>query len=158
MNKKEKGFTLIDSLVTLFILSLLTIIPIFSIEKITESIQTDLFFRELTSSITLMQNHALLADERTEVQFYPEQAMIRFKVYNGTSSYEQHPLDHTLYLDSAITTFKDKKQKNVTFRSGSGNISIREEDGWTIYFNSLKGEYALVFQIGSGRFEVRQNE
>lgn len=152
-NEKEAGFTLIETLVTLFVASLLILMPFISIEKVTESVQIDLFFRELASNITLMQNHAILAGEKMIIEFIPQNNMIRFKnkaAVNDTA----HPLYREMYLQEGIYEFIDESYGQVSFYEYTGNISSR--GGWTTYFKTSKGLYKLVFWLGSGRFEIQK--
>lgn len=152
-NQKESGFTLIETLLTLFVASLLIFIPVLSIEKITESIEIDLFFRELSSNITLMQNHAILTGHKTVVEFVPRDNLIRFREDRGSESsthlkYREIPLQEGLY------EFYGDDYGEVAFNGYTGNIISK--NGWTTYIKTSKGLYKLVFWLGSGRFEIQK--
>lgn len=155
MKKKQAGFTLIETLLTLLIVVALVFLPIISIQQTNEKVQIDLFFRELTANITLMQNHAILAEDRTEIQFNPTEDKIRFKVHDG-NSFSTHSLDREMQLDNSVYQLSGSGYKGVSFRRGTGNISIDNSDWWRINFDTVQGKYELVFQIGSGRFEIRE--
>src|SRR5699024_10630316 len=79
----EKGFTLLETILVLMITSSLLLFPVLSIENVTESIQIDLFFRELTSKITNMQSYAILRDQTTDIQFNPEENTIKFRIVDA---------------------------------------------------------------------------
>lgn len=154
-NQREAGFTLMETLVTLFIASLLIFMPLLSIENLTESIQIDLFFRELTSNVTLMQNHAILAGEKMIVEFIPQDNLIRFK--NDTvSSGKSHPLYREMSLAESPCEIVGNSYGQIIFYENTGTISSR--GAWNTYFDTSKGRYRLIFWLGSGRFEIQKIE
>lgn len=154
LDRKEAGFTLIETLITLLLTSLLIFMPILSIDKITESIQIDLFFRELSSTITMMQNHAILTGDRTTVEFIPGNNLIKFKVYNADYN-SNHPLNSEIYLEEGLYEIYGNGYNRVTFHGYTGNIAVFDQK-WTTNFNTSKGLYRVVFQLGSGRFDIRK--
>lgn len=153
MIEQEEGFTLVETLITLFITSFLILLPSLSIGQMASSIETDLFFRELSSQITLIQNHAILANETTRVEFSPTRNCIRFKVNNGYGAV--HPLDDEISLEGSPCKFSTEKFQAVEFKKTTGNIAILT-DSWRIKFATDKGLYELVFKLGSGRFDIRK--
>lgn len=154
MINKEDGFTLVESLITLLITSLLIFLPILSIDQMIHSIEVDMFFRELSSNITLMQNHAILAGENTAIEFVPRANLIRFKAYDGGYD-SNHPLNRELVLDDSICKFYGNEYQTIYFKGNTGNISVAF-DRWRIKFETDKALYELVFKIGSGRFDIRK--
>lgn len=154
MNNKEDGFTLVESLITLLITSLLIFLPILSIDRLIHSIEVDMFFRELSSNITLMQNHAILTGESTAIEFVPRTNLIKFKAYDGSYN-SDHPLNRELLLDDSICKFYGNETQIVYFKANTGNISVLY-DRWRIKFETNKVLYELVFKIGSGRFDIRK--
>lgn len=152
-NQKEAGFTLIETLITLLIVSLLMLMPVLSIEKITESIQIDLFFRELSSNITLMQNHAILTGEKMVIEFVPRDNLIRFKEDTGNLG-TTHPLYREMILQEGLYELNGNYYGQVAFFEYTGNISSK--NGWTTHIKTSKGLYKLVFWLGSGRFEIQK--
>lgn len=152
-NHSEAGFTLIEMMLTLFVVSLLLFMPVLSIEKITESIQIDLFFRELSSNITLMQNHAILTGEKMVIEFSPKNNLIRF---SNDSVIEDtiHPLYREMHLKEGVCAFTGNGYGKVVFYGNTGNISA--SNAWSTHFQTSKGIYKLVFWLGSGRFEIQK--
>lgn len=150
---REAGFTFIETLLTLFIVSLLMFVPILSIEKITESIQIDLFFRELSSTITMMQNHAILTGRNVVIEFLPRENLIRFKedkvIVDST-----HSTYREIILEEGLYEFNGSGYGQVIFNGHTGNIT--SVDGWTTHFKTSKGLYKLIFWLGSGRFEIQK--
>lgn len=153
-NKYDDGFTLVELLITLLIISLLIFIPVLSIDKVIDTVQVDLFFRELSSNITLMQNHSILTGERTTVEFYPGEKIIKFRVYDESKSLE-HPLNNEMFLKEGLYELLGNRYERVTFHGTTGNITIYNH-GWRFNFITSQGAYELVFQLGSGRFDIRK--
>src|SRR5690625_2782626 len=93
----EDGFTLLESLVVLMIASLFLLIPILSLQQATERVQIELFFRDLTSQITLMQNHAMLAGQPTKITFIPARDTISFRVMDLENiEVDDHPINRDI--------------------------------------------------------------
>lgn len=153
-NQNEAGFTLIETLITVLVISLLMLMPVLSIKNITESIQVDLFFRELTSNITIMQNHAILTGEKMKIEFVPRDNLIRFNGKADSSDASTHPLYREMHLQEGLYEFVGESYGQVFFYGHSGNISSR--NGWTKLIQTSKGRYNLVFWLGSGRFEIQK--
>ncbi len=147
-SKHEEGFTLLETLLVLLVASLLLIIPTLSIGHMVESLELDLFFREVTSNITLMQNHAILAGKRTEVKFLPHanRDEIHFQVATN------HPLNRIMVLDSPYYSLRGRGYTDFRFLKDTGNIS----DSETIGFNTSQGDYILTYLLGSGRFDIKK--
>lgn len=149
-HNNESGFVLIETVFLLFVISMMTLIPVLSIDKMIASAQVDAFFRELTSNITLMQNHAILNNERTNVEFLKGQEANDNRIEFKVSGYGEHPLNRTMVLDSPYYAFGTGRYFSFSFLKGSGNIS----DSKTIEFLTAKGRYTLTYWLGSGRFEI----
>jgi competence protein ComGD len=149
---KEEGFTLLESMLILLITASLILIPTLSIDRMVETVQVDMFFRELSSNITLMQNYSILHGEKTEVRFRPYESghRIDFLVNFDASS----PLNKTIYLDESLYYFTEKSGSEMIFNGDTGNIS----GGGTVFFNTVKGEYKLSYWLGSGRFAIDKIE
>lgn len=152
---KNEGFTIVESLITLFIISIFLFIPIISVNKITEKIQVNLVFKELETSISLMQNHALLTGQRSAVHVLPSQNALQFRIYDGTP-YGEHLLEHQIRFDEDIVKIKKINTASVYFIGNTGDITVNDGSAWTTPFSTAKGDYDLVFQLGSGRFEIRK--
>ncbi|MDN6196301.1 MAG: type II secretion system GspH family protein [Atopostipes suicloacalis] len=154
MKGKEDGFTLVETLISLLIVSFLILLPVLSIKDTLQSIEVDLFFRELTSNITLMQNHAILMGESTSIDFVPSKKLIRFSVHDGKNT-ESSPLNREMNLDDSICRYYGNASQKVYFKANTGNISV-VYNRWKIKFKTVNNLYELVFRLGSGRFEIRK--
>lgn len=148
--KSEGGFTLLETLLVLMITSSLILLPVLSIDKMIESTQTELFFRELSSRITMMQNHSIMNGEKTSVDFFQNEAhFIRFQV-DGNSV---HPLNSRMYLDKSLVEFSGSGYQKFSFAKDTGTINGME----TIRFNTSQGVYKLTYLLGSGRVGIEKN-
>lgn len=146
--KNEDGFTLLESVVVLFLVSILVGFPILSVQNAKESIRVQLFIEELSTGITLLQNHAIINGEPTSFEIKPDSNAVNFRVYGVAS----HSLDHTLSLPEEVNFFGGSKR--IIFKAYSGNVG---EYG-SFRLNTASGQYNFVFQMGSGRFDVRKAE
>lgn len=146
MKTNEAGFTLIESVLILMVTAVLILIPTLSIHKMIESVQVDLFFRELSSNITLMQNHSILNDENTTVEFYPavNGHYINFRVRLNPT----HPLNKEMDFDDDLYQLVGQRYSQFSFARQTGNISHSD----TRKFQTPKGLYELTYWLGSGRF------
>lgn len=152
--QEEDGFTLVETLIVLLIAGFLTFLPVLSIQQTIERTAVDLFFRELSSHITLMQNHAILAGEMTAVEFAPGANVIRFKVINANNNSHQ-TLNREISLADAPCQFSGTGYQTVYFKKDTGNI-VMMNNRWRIRFETELGIYEIVFKLGSGRFDIRK--
>lgn len=148
--KDESGFTLIETTIMLLVISFMMLIPIISVDKMTEKVQIDSFFRELSSNITMMQTHTVLNGETTEVKFIKSTGInyIDFKVFGQPN----HPLNRRMIVDSPYYAFESLKIQEFHFKRETGNISASD----IVRFKTTDGDYNLVYWLGSGRFEIRR--
>lgn len=153
-NKNEEGFTLIETLITLFITSVFFLMPILAFDQVIENMKVALFFRELSSNITLMQNHAILSGKKTVIEFVPQENIIRFKEYDVDES-ANHPINRELYLEEGIYELQSPSYRQIIFHGETGNIAVSNHR-WRTAFITGNGSYELVFQLGSGRFDIRK--
>lgn len=150
MKTNEDGFTLIETLLILMITSSLLLFSVLKINETIETVQIDLFFRELTSKITQLQTHALMTGESTEVKVVPGEELISFRIYEEGK--ENHILNEVWIIDSSYYEIGSYGARQFIFKGGSGNITGSDK----IIFNTTKGRYELVYLMGSGRFDVRK--
>lgn len=134
-----EGFTLLESVIVLMVLSIILFLPALSFEGARTRIETDAFFKELAASITLVQNQAVLENKQTSVTITSQH--IYFE-----SSDARKVLDYPEHIHYQEPTFK------VHFSPGTGNINQFKHP----IFQSPYGEFKLGFQLGSGRFEIKK--
>ncbi|OJF94302.1 competence type IV pilus minor pilin ComGD [Alkalibacterium sp. 20] len=144
--KQDKGFTLIEVLLVLSLVSLLATFPVVHFTQIKKETETQLFFESLRSSITLIQSEAIVNHHWTKMEVRPTNRLIRFRVTGADNT--KHPANHILYLPESISLVGTTK--DYSFSSGSGNLGNIN----VIYFNTIHGRVSVSFQMGSGRFVI----
>lgn len=142
--KKDDGFTLMETLLVLSILSLLISFPIVQFSSMREESEHQLFFDSLRSSITLIQTHAVINNEWTVMEVRP----VNNKIYFRVPAHINHPASHTLSLPDGITI--QGTSRDYDFKSGTGN----QGNLHPVIFQTRKGKVELKFQMGSGRFVI----
>lgn len=147
--ENQEGFTLIETLIVLLISSILLLVPTLSMERLTEELEINLFFHELTSNLTLMQNQAIMGGRGTKVSFLEtkERDYITFDVNVG------HPLNREMILDRPYHLVAKNKPEEFRFKGGTGNITSSS----TIKIYTTKGQYKLTYLLGSGRFDIKED-
>lgn len=144
--KSEEGFTLIESIIVLFVIGIFFSFPILSFREAEKDIELDLFFEELSSSITLIQNHAILNGQTTYVEANPDLNTFLFRVRGE----DTHSINHQLDITDTVMLIGTVRQYEFQRQSGNqGNLNRLRMD-------THKGRFELVFQMGSGRFEIRK--
>lgn len=146
--KNQEGFTLIETLIVLLVSSLLLLMPTLSLGRLIEDLEINLFFHELTSNLTLMQNQAIMGGHGTKVRFYGENEKdrISFEVNSG------HPLNRVMVLDKPYYRLVENGVKDFRFKEGTGNITASS----TVKIYTTQGEYKLTYLLGSGRFDIKK--
>lgn len=148
LNKSEDGFTLVETLLVLFIVSCTFLIPVLAIDRMIEQTTVDLFFRELTGNITMAHTHAVVNGDPTKIEFFKDGNFdhINFSVIQQPN----HPLSKQMVLNRDYYYFHNRNQTIITFKRHTGNIS----GSVNIRFGSVNGDYRLTYWLGSGRFEI----
>lgn len=145
---QEEGMTLIETLLVLSVVSLFLLLPTVHFNHLAKKSETALFFESFQSSITLVQNYAVLNDVWTVVRFRPSRGDIYFRV-GGEAD---HPIEHVLTLPEHVRILNTTVE--FRFSKNSGNIGQFE----TITFETPEGIVDYVFQLGSGRFVVKKTQ
>lgn len=144
--QKEEGFTLIEMMITCFIVLLILSFPVLSFKRTQEKLEVQLFMEEVASGITLMQNQAILVGELTQVEITPSLGEVRFHVRGN----RQHEMNYSLFVPSSVS-IPGSGIRRINYSRGSGNIN----DFSPLHFDTPEGRYTVSFSIGSGRFEIK---
>lgn len=147
-SKSEDGFTLIETILVLFIVSCTLLIPVLAIDKMIDQTTVDLFFRELTANITMAQTHAVVNGDPTKIEFFSttDSQLVNFTVIQQSA----HPLNKQIILDTDYYRYRNRSHTIITFKRNTGNIS----GSVNIRFETVNGNYRLTYWLGSGRFEI----
>ncbi|MER2063316.1 MAG: competence type IV pilus minor pilin ComGD [Alkalibacterium sp.] len=148
ITNNDEGFTLIESLLVLSVVSLLAAFPVMHFTQIKKETETQMFFEALRSGITLIQTEAVVNDHWTNMEVRPANRLIRFRVTRKENS--EHPANHILYLPESVSLYGTTKE--YTFSKSSGNLGNINE----LNFNTIHGRVTVSFQMGSGRFVIKQ--
>lgn len=143
--KDDTGVTFIESLLVLTVVSFILAMPVVQLNQVRKQSETQLFFDALSSSITLIQNYAVLNNEWTVMDYRPSRGTINFRVVGNTS----HPVNHVLTVPDHMKILSTADE--IRFVRESGTIS----NPHTLAFQTINGKVECVFQLGSGRFEIR---
>lgn len=144
---KDDGFTLIEVLIVLSLVSLLATFPVMHFNQLKKETETQLFFEALRSGITLIQTEAVMNDQWTNMEVRPANRLIRFRVTGKENS--AHPANHILYLPESMSIIGTSKE--YLFSKSSGNLGNINE----LNFQTIHGRVTVSFQMGSGRFVIK---
>lgn len=146
VSNEEGFFTLIEGIIVLIIVAIIIGLPSVKLSKLNTQIDSDIFINQLASEITLLQQNAILNGEMTVLEVEPSQNQFRLSVMQNKHS----------SLNKTMKVPKDMKlyggYKRFSFRPYSGNITQVDR----IRLSNASKTYEIVFQIGSGRFYVRE--
>ena len=139
----KAGFTLIEALISLtviaFCLLLLSWLPS---QRITQQIESRLFFDQLTSELNLAQEISLIQQETVLVRFSVQAPEIIFYLTGTASPYAllEVPNHWQVRTNFLLTYLPNGRIAQFT----------------TVYFSHEDGRsVGLAFQLGSGRFEIQ---
>lgn len=145
--KEEDGFfTLIEGIIVLTIVSFILAMPSIQMRPLGSVVSTDIFLEQLKSDITLLHQNAVLNGETTVIEANPGRNRINLSVISNSAS----PLNKTIQLPEQLTMFGGYKR--FSYRPYSGNITNVDR----IRFSDSNRTFEFVFQVGSGRFYVRE--
>lgn len=139
--KQMNGFTMVEMLVVLMILSILTLLVVPSIIRTIEKQETNHFFAVLESDILYIQNQALGTRHNIRIVFDKE----FYVVINEwkTEEIKRHYPEHLKY--------DNKINNRVTFNNNGTIINPT-----TFKFRDKETTYQLVFPLGKGRHYIEE--
>jgi competence protein ComGD len=140
----QEGYTFVEMLLVLLILTVLLSIAAFSTEPLKENTEKNIFISQLQSDLYLIQSHSLFLQSATTLLFYPTSNKYVAKDYHGNTLF-------TRTLPSGIKISKSNNLNEIVF-TPSGNTNRFGP----VYFNDGGTTIKLSFQIGQGRFYVQE--
>lgn len=145
MKSRQKGFTLIESLVVLSIFMIISSVTVFSLKPQQPIIEEEAFITQLKADLYYAQNFAISHQHEVSVVFMP-----------GKYKYE-------MYLRTEIPPFIVRNySKNIYVNEGSLPLYFKFlNDGnvnkfGTLYIQTNRKDYRLTVLIGKGRFYVAE--
>lgn len=142
---KQNGFTFLEMLLVLFIISILSVVTYFNVSPLYEKQKVEQFLKQFSQDILFMQQLAMSHRSRHTLRWFPEQHM-----YSIMEAVEQRPIivrDYEADIKVDLHTFPNPMTYNA-----SGNIN----QGGTILLTYRARAYEIVFQLGRGRFTYRE--
>ncbi len=139
--KQMNGFTMVEMLFALMILSILTLLVVPSIIKTVERQETKHFFAVLESDILYIQNQALGTRDNVRIVF-DEEFYVVISEWK-TEEIKRHYPEHLQYAN--------KINNRVAFNNNGTIINPT-----TFKFKDKKITYQLVFPLGKGRHYIEE--
>jgi competence protein ComGD len=141
--REEKGYTLVEMLLVLFMTGILLTWVVFSVNPTKVSTDEKVFVSQLQSDLAYVQSYAFRYQIPVRLTFYPE---------NG-SYIAKNVLNETL--------FNRKLQEGFEIKSSTLYDITFYPNGNTNRFGSINfarggTKYQLTFQIGQGRYYVQK--
>lgn len=139
----NRGYTLLESLLVLLVVSFLILLPVLKGQALQEKNEESLFFKSFERSLVRSQTAAILHYQICRVQAQVGQEVIDLSLVDGRGI----KIREILQVPKSVTILTNT---TVTFKAGSGNIqkivSFKFQRKW---HNQL---IHYQFYLGSGRF------
>lgn len=139
----QQGFTFIESLLVLSVVSVILSFTILKIAAIEEKHVTKNFFSELTNDLLFAQQYAMSTKRSVTITFSPSNHYYRITQGSGNELLRRNYHEDILIDPRTMGTL-------LVFQSHG---SIQKAGTMGISYKNLEN-YRLVFQLGKGRFYV----
>lgn len=141
MRKKEaRGFTLVESLITLFVVTSFTLLPTLSTIRLQDKIEIEQFFASLEKRILASQQAAITGMLPSDMQITASSIYFRTLVSTG--------IDWSLLIIPKELVYTGTSK--LVFSMNSGNNSSLSK--MSFYWKEKKETISYQFQMGSGRY------
>ncbi|WP_171910694.1 competence type IV pilus minor pilin ComGD [Rossellomorea aquimaris] len=140
----QGGYTFIEMLLVILILTVLLSFAAFSTAPLKEHTGKKFFISQLQSDLYLIQSQSFFSQSSMTLLFYPDANKYVAKDYYGNTMI-------TRALPPGIKFSKSNNLNEIIF-TASGNTNRFGP----VYFNSGSTTIKLSFQIGQGRFYVQE--
>lgn len=141
MRKKEaRGFTLVESLITLFVVTSFTLLPTLSTIRLQDKIEIEQFFASLEKRILASQQAAITGMLPSDMQITDSSIYFRTLVSTG--------IDWSLLIIPKELVYTGTSK--LVFSMNSGNNSSLSK--MSFYWKEKKETISYQFQMGSGRY------
>lgn len=143
---RKNGFTLLEMLIVLMVVSVLAALAVPSIERISQAKEEAHLIEQLTNDLLYAQHYALTQRKAVVVVFHNGQGRYRI-----TENYVLGRLLLERELPSPWIFEMATLQSPLTFLA-NGNVN----KSGTMFLRNGKGAYKIVFLLGKGRFYVQK--
>jgi competence protein ComGD len=140
----QGGYTFIEMLIVLLILTVLLSFAAFSAAPLKEHTEKNFFISQLQSDLYLIQSQSYFSQSSTTLLFYPYANKYVAKDYFGNTLVSRS-------LPAGVTISENNKLNEIIYNP-SGNTNRFGP----VYFNAGETTIKLSFQIGQGRFYVQE--
>jgi len=143
--KNEKGFTLTEGLISLFIISIVTTISFTFLIHIHDYLRLNQIMTMLTTDLHYIRDVNMIPmgqETRVSLRFYPQED--KYVILSGNE------IVKTRNFPNNINLINNTGSNTITF-SEMGNLG----QGRTLTFQSRFFTRLVVFSVGVGGFEVR---
>lgn len=142
---KQKGFTFLEMLLVLSIISILTVVTYFNVAPLYERQKVEYFLKQFSQDILHMQQLAINRRNLHMLRWNPEKYMYSIWESGDKRSLLIREYDRDIKID--LNTFPNPMTYNA-----NGNIN----KAGTILLSYRSHTYEIVFQLGRGRFMYRE--
>ncbi|PLS01745.1 competence type IV pilus minor pilin ComGD [Neobacillus cucumis] len=145
MNRNQKGFTLIESLLVLSIFIVISSITVFSLQPQHSVLEDENFISQLSADLLYAQQYAIAHQDEVSVMFMSNQ----FKYYMVPKADSQPIVERDYSTNISLT----EGSLPLAFRFlPDGNIN----KFGSFFIQTKIKQYRLTFLIGKGRFYVTE--
>lgn len=138
-----KGFTLIESLIVLFICSIFLVMPTLALRKWQQVLEVEQFLSSFEKNLLFTQQMAIVSNVDTQILFTEQSAQFDFFYANEGRQWSQFSL-------KAPASISAQGPKKIIFKKGSGNNGNLSK--FSFYWDIKKQIIEFQFQLGSGRY------
>lgn len=138
-----KGFTLIESLIVLFVCSIFILLPTLAINKWREVLEVEQFLSSFEKKMLFTQQMAVLNTLDTRIVFLEHSQQIDFLVPKNEQIIKK-------IIVEIPASLKAEGPKEIVFKNGSGNNGRLSK--FSFYWTEKDQLIEFQFQLGSGRY------
>lgn len=142
-----RGFTLIESLLVLLVVTIFIGVPLLQINQWEERLVYQGFIEEFEQRLIQTQQSAIVFRKQTRVQTEKKSETIEFAFYRGDGTF----VIEKLKIPKGVTI---QRSVFLRFMGMTGNVEQHHTFRFQTPYHSKYLEY--VYQIGSGRFVVKE--
>ncbi|KYG38979.1 competence protein ComG [Bacillus gaemokensis] len=142
---KQNGFTFLEMLLVLCVISILSVITYFNVTPLYEKQKVEQFLKQFSQDVLYMQQLAIGHRKRYTLRWFPENHLYRIGKSGEKQFIFTREYDRDIKID--LNTFPNPMTYNA-----SGNIN----QGGTLLLSYRARTYEIVFQLGRGRFTYRE--
>ncbi len=144
-DENQNGFTLVESILVVSIVSIMSLVLIASIVPIYNQKIIDTFLHQFEKDIMYAQQYALVNEEPIYIVFVPTEN--RYTIEKNNVSVPLVKRNYNKEISIVATNFSNR----ITYNH---NGSIQR--GGTIYISYQSQTYKVVFYLGKGRFSIQK--